>query len=129
MYVNEALSVGPVAFEQPPETMPLGKRLAYEARKLADECEAGTAPTLLIGYVFHPDANELRCAYGWVLARAGLTSPLAVANSIPFRMMKNYLSETANAIARANDSGFTQEARMRAVIAPLRAYANAVERL
>lgn len=106
------------------------ERLAEECRRLADECEQGTAPPLITDD-YGRDGKH--CALGCVLSRAGDGAP-------PWRVWHALSQEgygqpaawrerarAASGVVRQANNNASDEERHRAIVGPLRALAAAME--
>lgn len=106
-------------------------RLATECRRLAEECERGTAPTLIAWAFIRGDGEQ--CALGCVLTRTGDgANPWQVFAALAKEGMDKPAAWRERARAASGDvreanNRASAERRHRAVAQPLRALAEALE--
>lgn len=100
------------------------RTLSRQARALADACEAGTAPAFGVGDFRNLDGSPC-CAVGH--AMAGLSPCVLATPAIESpKGLPDPVWHARDAVISANDESHPK-ARHAAVIAPLRAFADAVD--
>lgn len=99
--------------------------LAREARKLADECEAGTAPPLITGLYWDKQLG-CGCAVGTVCVRAGVSVNFPGDISHALLKTEGLSFQERDLLMKVNDSS-TNEQRKKAVIVPLLMWADSLD--